>query len=57
VISELATNAVRASADSDGGPAFVRGHMPLIGLRLRSDGKRLLIECHDQAAPRGRCRR
>ena len=49
VISELASNAVRASTGRDGGLVYVNGHMPLVRLRLFSDGSRLLIECIDQA--------
>lgn len=49
VVSELAGNAVAASADTDGRPIYVDGHMPVIRVRLLTDGVRLLIEVWDQA--------
>ncbi len=49
VVSELAANAVAASADPGGNPRDLNGRMPLILVRLFSDGVTLLIEVHDQA--------
>lgn len=49
VVSELAGNAVAASADTDGRPIYVDGHMPVIRVCLLTDGVRLLIEVWDQA--------
>lgn len=52
VTSELVTNALEASTAPGGGPVYVGGHMAMIGLRLHSNGLRLLIEVYDQAAGR-----
>jgi anti-sigma regulatory factor (Ser/Thr protein kinase) len=49
VVSELASNAVAASADRSGRPAYVRGHMMIIRVCLLSDGVRVLLEVWDQA--------
>ena len=49
VASELVTNAVRASAGPGGQPVYAGGRMPVIRLRLFSDGVLLLIEVWDQA--------
>jgi hypothetical protein len=51
VVSELATNAVNASTDGGGHPRYLGdGQMPLVQLRLFSEGTTLLIEVHDMAA-------
>lgn len=52
VVSELVTNAVQASTTPAGEPAYIAGRMPLIGLRLHSNGARLLVEVYDQAPGR-----
>lgn len=49
IVSELTDNAVTASADGDGRPVYVAGRMPVIQVRLLTDGVRLLIEVWDQA--------
>jgi anti-sigma regulatory factor (Ser/Thr protein kinase) len=49
VVSELVTNAVEASTTPAGEPAYAGGRMAVIGLRLHSNGARLLIEVYDQA--------
>jgi anti-sigma regulatory factor (Ser/Thr protein kinase) len=49
VISELASNAVTASADSSGRPEYVNGHMPCVRVCLLSDGTRVVLEVWDQA--------
>ncbi len=49
VVSELAGNAVAASADTNGRPIYVDGHMPIIRVCLLTDGVRLLIEVWDRA--------
>ena len=49
VVSELATNAVQASIGLDGDPICIGGRMPVVTLRLFSDGITLLIEVCDQA--------
>jgi anti-sigma regulatory factor (Ser/Thr protein kinase) len=50
VTSELVTNAVQASNDQAGRPLYVDGRLPLIWLRLLSDGTRLIIEVWDTAS-------
>jgi len=50
IVSELATNAVRASTTAGGFPVYVRGRMPLVRVAVLSDGRRALIEVYDQAA-------
>jgi hypothetical protein len=52
VASELITNALRASSTPTGEPAYIGGRMAVIGLRLHSNGARLLIEVFDQAPGR-----
>jgi hypothetical protein len=52
VVSELSTNAVRASIGLDGDPLYIDGQMPVVTLRLFSDGITLLIEVHDRAPGR-----
>lgn len=53
VVSELATNAVNASMGPDGNPRYIDGwRMPVVRLRLSSDGIRLLIEVHDEVPGR-----
>jgi len=53
VVSELATNAVNASMGPDGNPRYIDGwRMPVVTLRLLSDGVQLLAEVHDQAPGR-----
>ena len=50
IVSELAANAVQASAGPHGNPGHSEaGQAPLVGLRLFSDGRTLLIEVCDQA--------
>src|ERR1700733_1006154 len=50
VVSELVTNAVQASVGADGNPRYLGGgRMPMVGMRLHSDGARLLVEVFDQA--------
>jgi hypothetical protein len=50
VVSELAANAIEASVGPDGNPRYLDGgQMPLVTLRLFSDGITLLVEVHDQA--------
>ena len=49
IVSELTGNAVTASADTDGRPVYVDGHIPVIRVCLLTDGVRLLIEVWDQA--------
>jgi anti-sigma regulatory factor (Ser/Thr protein kinase) len=57
VVSELVTNALKASTGPTNELIYVDGQMPVIRLRLLSDGMRMLIEVWDQApgfpAPRG----
>jgi len=49
VVSELVTNALEASTAPSGGPLYAGGRMAVVGLRLRSDTTRLLIEVYDTA--------
>ncbi len=49
VISELVTNAVRASTDERGHPRYANGRMPVIHVRMLADGVRLLLEVWDMA--------
>ena len=49
IASELASNAVAASTDSDGQPAYISGHMPVVQVCLLTDGVRTLLEVWDQA--------
>ena len=49
IASELASNAVAASTDSDGQPVYISGHMPVVRVRLLTDGVRVLLEVWDQA--------
>jgi hypothetical protein len=50
VVSELSTNAINASTGEDGNPHCFGGwRMPVVTLRLLSDGVQLLIEVHDEA--------
>jgi serine/threonine-protein kinase RsbW len=49
VVSELVTNALRASTAPSGRPHYVDGQMAVIGLRLHSNRARLLVEVYDQA--------
>jgi anti-sigma regulatory factor (Ser/Thr protein kinase) len=49
VISELVTNAVRASTDERGHPRYANGRMPVIQVRMLADGVRLLLEVWDMA--------
>jgi anti-sigma regulatory factor (Ser/Thr protein kinase) len=49
VVSELTTNAVKASTGPGGRLLYVNGRMPVIRVCLLSDGSRLLVEVHDQA--------
>ena len=47
IVSELVTNAVRASTGRDGRPQYDGASMPVVVLRLASDRVRLLIEVWD----------
>jgi anti-sigma regulatory factor (Ser/Thr protein kinase) len=47
VVSELVTNAVRASTGPDGRPRYDGAGMPVVVLRMASDGIKLLIEVWD----------
>jgi anti-sigma regulatory factor (Ser/Thr protein kinase) len=51
IVSELVTNAVVASTETDGRPrhAEVNSGLPVVHLRLRSDRTRILIEVWDQS--------
>jgi len=48
-VSELVTNAVRASTDSDGQPRYGEGGLPVVNLRLSTDRARVLIEVWDDS--------
>ncbi len=50
VVSEMVTNAVNASTAPPGRVMYFGGRMAVVRLCLLSDGARLLVECHDQAA-------
>jgi anti-sigma regulatory factor (Ser/Thr protein kinase) len=47
IVSELVTNAVRASTGPDGRPRYDGAGMPVVVLRMASDRIRLLIEVWD----------
>lgn len=48
LVSELSTNVVRAATSSDGTPRYgADGKLPLLWIRLLSDGSRLMIEVWD----------
>ncbi len=47
IVSELVTNAVRASTGPDDRPRYDGSSMPVVVLRMASDGIRLLIEVWD----------
>jgi hypothetical protein len=48
VASELATNVVRAASDPDGHPRYdADGRLPLLWLRLLSDGNKVMLEVWD----------
>lgn len=49
VISELVTNAVRASTGADGRPKYTAtsGSLPVVHLRLQSDRRRVIVEVWD----------
>ena len=47
IVSELVTNAVRASTGPDGRPRYDGSSMPVVVLRMASDHIRLLIEVWD----------
>jgi anti-sigma regulatory factor (Ser/Thr protein kinase) len=48
LISELSTNVVRAATTTDGTPRYgADGKLPLLWIRLLSDGSRLMIEVWD----------
>jgi anti-sigma regulatory factor (Ser/Thr protein kinase) len=49
VASELTSNAVAASTDDSGRPAYVNGRMPCVRVALLSDGTRFVLEVWDQA--------
>jgi anti-sigma regulatory factor (Ser/Thr protein kinase) len=48
IVSELVTNAVRASTGPDGRPRYGRAGLPVVVLRLSADGTRMLIEVWDE---------
>jgi len=50
IVSELVTNAVRASTDRYGRPKYDGAGLPVVVVRLGSDGIRLLIEVWDGIA-------
>ena len=47
IVSELITNAVRASTAPDGRPRYDGAGMPVVVLRMASDGFKLLVEVWD----------
>jgi anti-sigma regulatory factor (Ser/Thr protein kinase) len=47
IVSELVTNAVRASTDPDGRPRYDGAGLPVVIVRLGSDRVRVLIEVWD----------
>ncbi len=48
LVSELSTNVVRAATSPDGTPRYdADGQLPLLWIRLLSDGSRLMIEVWD----------
>jgi anti-sigma regulatory factor (Ser/Thr protein kinase) len=47
IVSELVTNAVRASTGPDGRPCYDGSGLPVVVLRMASDGIRLLVEVWD----------
>jgi anti-sigma regulatory factor (Ser/Thr protein kinase) len=49
VVSELVTNAVRASTGADGSPNYTdaSGALPVVHLRLQSDHRRVIVEVWD----------
>jgi anti-sigma regulatory factor (Ser/Thr protein kinase) len=49
VVSELTTNAVKASNGPGGRLHYVNGRMPVVRVCLLSDGSRVLVEVYDQA--------
>ena len=49
VVSELVTNAVRASVSAEPVQAGLIGGIPVVELRLAGDGRRLLVEISDRA--------
>jgi hypothetical protein len=49
VVSELVTNGVNASADGDDSSRHAEGHLPVIQLRLLTDGVWLVAEVWDDA--------
>jgi len=48
IVSELVTNAVRASTGPDGRPRYSEAGLPVVVLRLFADGTRVLIEVWDE---------
>jgi anti-sigma regulatory factor (Ser/Thr protein kinase) len=48
IVSELVTNAVRASTGPDGRPRYGEAGLPVVVLRLSNDGTRVLIEVWDE---------
>lgn len=47
IVSELVTNAVRASTGADGRPRYGEAGLPVVILRLTTDAARVLIEVWD----------
>jgi anti-sigma regulatory factor (Ser/Thr protein kinase) len=50
VVTELATNAVRASAQPSSSPSHLDGRMSVVQICLLTDGTRLRVEVWDQAS-------
>jgi anti-sigma regulatory factor (Ser/Thr protein kinase) len=49
IVSELVTNAVRASTGPDGRPRYGEAGLPVVVLQLFADGTRVLIEVWDES--------
>jgi anti-sigma regulatory factor (Ser/Thr protein kinase) len=50
IVSELVTNAVRASTGPDGRPIYGEAGLPVVVLRLSTDGTCVLIEVWDETS-------
>jgi anti-sigma regulatory factor (Ser/Thr protein kinase) len=48
IVSELVTNAVQASTGPDGRPRYGEAGLPVVVLRVSTDGTRVLIEVWDE---------
>lgn len=52
LVSELTTNVVQAAADPDGVPRYdIDDRLPVLWVRLLSDGSRLMVEVYDTLPP------